>query len=133
MRCSTVDKRNRVNWDTKPSDDIQARYSAAGFANLEVSRQSTDDWYSLLHKMQGAGALPRILDGTLGHLTDNTDFEEDTLFCEWVYWINWEQQTIKVSGGCDPVETTFAELTKEWMLAREVEPESEEHMRNRPQ
>ena len=75
--------------------------------------------------MQGAGALPRILDGTLNHLTDNSDFEEDTLFCEWVYWIDWEQKTFQVSDGCHPVEISFAELTEEWVLAREADPKSE--------
>jgi hypothetical protein len=126
--CPSVDKRIRVNQNTKPSDDVQSRYSAAGFANLEVSERSTDDWYCLLHNLQGASALPRILDGTLSHLVDHTDFEEDELFCEWVYWIDWEQKTIKVSGGCDPAETTFAELTEEWMLARQAE--AEEYWRN---
>ena len=111
---------------SKAPEDLQKRYSEAGFANLDVSYQSLDDWYCLLHKLQGAEALPRILDGTLGHLSDDTAFERDTLFCEWVYWIDWEETTLTVSGRCNPVSTSFSDLTEEWMLSCEGNQEPEE-------
>ena len=116
----------RVDQNSKPSEELQKRYSNAGFENLDVSSQRLDDWYCLLHKLQGAKALPRILDGTLGHLTDETDFEEDELFCEWAYWMDWEKRTLTVSGGCGPATMSFADLTEEWMICCENNQEGDD-------
>ena len=102
--------------------DLQDRYIAAGFCNLGVARKSAEDWYCLLHKVQGAAALPYVLDGTLGHLLDDTSFEDDTLFCEWFYYVDWEAKELTVGGGeRESVNVGFADLTEEWMLNLEKE------------
>ena len=62
--------------------------------------------------MQGAAALPHILDGTLTQLVDAADFEADTLFCEWTYFVDWEAKTVRVCKNNEGKETTvgFEEL-----------------------
>ena len=79
--------------------------------------------------MQGAVALPHILDGTLTHLVDGADFEEDTLFCEWTYFVDWEARTVRVCSNYDgngKVATVgFAELSVEWMMGFETNGEEE--------
>lgn len=121
-----TNKRNRVDESSQPSEELQQRYTDAGFLNLEVNVKSSEDWYCLLHKTQGAAALPRILDGSLSHMIDSTRFEEDKLFCEWVYWIDWDCKTLTVSNGCEPAEKSFAELTEDWMESLEYSSEESE-------
>ncbi|WVQ63222.1 uncharacterized protein L199_001373 [Kwoniella botswanensis] len=48
---------------------------------------------------QGAYCLPYILDGSLKHLIDGTEFVEDGLFCEWAYWIDFEKQVFIMDDG----------------------------------
>ncbi|WWC92148.1 uncharacterized protein L201_007102 [Kwoniella dendrophila CBS 6074] len=69
------------------------------------------NWYSLLRGIQGASCLPYILDGTLKHLIDGTDFEEDGLFCEWSYWINFEDEFFVMNDG-EERKWNFNELDK---------------------
>lgn len=57
-----------------------------------------------------------MLDGTLTLLLDQTDFENDTIFCEYSYWIDWEERTVTVKrmrGSSNVV--SFAELSPERM------------------
>ena len=49
------------------------------------------------------------------HQIDSTDFEEDTLFCEWVYYVDWEKKTVTVKACENEAEKDFNELTEEWM------------------
>ena len=65
--------------------------------------------------MQGAKALPHILDGTLVHLLDSTNFEESVIWCEWVYYVDWENKTVNVQGDGQEATMEFAELTEEDM------------------
>ena len=43
-----------VEWRSKPSPELQERYQKLGFTDLSVSHQSSEEWYCILHKMQGA-------------------------------------------------------------------------------
>ncbi|KAL9058332.1 MAG: hypothetical protein Q9162_001787 [Coniocarpon cinnabarinum] len=106
-----------VSEDERVPSELQIKYSE--FANLGVASRSSADWYCLLYNMQGAGALPRILDGSLGHLID-----EDTLFCEWAYWVDWNKREFTVNEHtCD-----FKEVSLKWMqktFRRDEEEESD--------
>jgi hypothetical protein len=62
-----------------------------------------------------AGQLTHVLDGTLKHMTDDTEFAYDHIFCEWIYWIDFEQETLEVCGG-SVWRWNFAELEKEMMI-----------------
>lgn len=97
------------------AEDVQARYTAFGFADTGVGTQRASDWYCLLRNVQGAAALPHILDGTLTHLVDSTDFEQDTLFCEWSYFIDWEAREVQIVGGGREGTVGFAGLSPQWM------------------
>ncbi|PVH87673.1 hypothetical protein DL98DRAFT_509877, partial [Cadophora sp. DSE1049] len=59
-----------VSRDSPPTKEQQEYYNSLNFANLRVSEQRLDDWYCLPHKMQGAAALPQILNGKLKHLEE---------------------------------------------------------------
>ena len=63
-----------VEWDSKPSLELQERYQMLGFADLSVDKQSPEDWYCLLYKMQGAPALPAIQSGELKHMLSTRKF-----------------------------------------------------------
>ncbi|KAJ3507441.1 hypothetical protein NLJ89_g6303 [Agrocybe chaxingu] len=81
-----------VDEASTPSPELQRKYSELGFSNPQVSNQSLEEWYCLLDKMQGAAALPAIQNGDLEHLVESIDFIEDTLFCEWAYFIDFENR-----------------------------------------
>lgn len=96
--------------------ELQTRYSAFGFADTGVGSGDNSDWYCLLRHVQGAAALPHILDGSLTHLVDGTEFEEDGLFCEWSYFVDWEAREVHVkSGDGHQKRVGFAELSPQWM------------------
>jgi hypothetical protein len=59
-----------VKEETTPTPELQKYYSELGFADLEVDTRSLDNWYCLLRKVQGAAALPEILNGKLKHMID---------------------------------------------------------------
>lgn len=65
--------------------------------------------------MQGVAALPHILDGTLTHVVDSTEFEKDRLFCEWSYFIDWEERMVHVRGGESKGSVAFGDVSVEWM------------------
>jgi hypothetical protein len=73
----------RVDENAEPSKQLQVRYSRTDFSSTSVNTRKLNNFYNLLHKVQGAAALPHILDGSLGHLTDNTAFLDDGMYCEW--------------------------------------------------
>lgn len=116
---------HRVKEASPVSEEVKTRYMTAGFADLEVHGKSADDWYCLLRKVQGTDALPHILDGTLGHQVDYTDFEQDTLMCEWTYFVDWEKKKLYVGGGdaggrAEDRAKGFEELSVGWMESLEV-------------
>jgi hypothetical protein len=59
-----------VKEETTPTPELQKYYSELGFADLEVDTKILDNWYCLLRKVQGAAALPEILNGKLKHMID---------------------------------------------------------------
>jgi hypothetical protein len=67
----------------------------SGFTDLGVSRRSDDDWYCLLRKTQGNPAL--ILKS--GYILDSSDFMADSLFCEWGYIANFDDNVLEVYRG----------------------------------
>lgn len=115
--------------ESTPSQELQIRYSAAGFSRthtdrvfddvrpIRINTGRLDNWYNLLHRLQGAKALPPILDGSLKHLSDDTKFAADTLFCEWAYYIDFADRTLEIiQGGRMGVheKAKFEELGEEY-------------------
>jgi hypothetical protein len=65
------------------------------YTNLEVSAQSTADWYCLTHHSHGD--LQAILD--CGYILDGADFAYDSLFCEWGYIVDLDNLCLDVYKG----------------------------------
>ncbi|KAF4635452.1 hypothetical protein G7Y89_g2648 [Cudoniella acicularis] len=88
----------------KPSKELQERYSSLGFADLQVSNRALEDWYCLLRKVQFDKTLPAIKSGNLKHLVESIDFLKDGLFCEWAYFIDFENKTLETFKNGKAIE-----------------------------
>lgn len=66
-----------------------------GFANLQVGSQTDEDWYCLLRELQGN--LTDTL--VVGYMIDGSNFAKDSLFCEWGYLVNLDDQILEVYRG----------------------------------
>lgn len=82
-----------VDDKTPPTPDQIERLAA--FTDLRVSNQSTGDWYCLLRQTQGEPAL--ILKA--GFVEDSAAFMADSLFCEWGYIANFDENVLEVYRG----------------------------------
>jgi hypothetical protein len=65
------------------------------FSDLNVGNQTEDDWYCLLRHTQGDWQA--TLDA--GFMEDGGRFPEDSLFCEWAYVINLDDEVLEVYRG----------------------------------
>lgn len=59
----------------------------------------THDWINLLRGVRGARSLRPIFEGKLEVLPDQSYFEEDGLFCEYTYWIDFESRQFSTSSS----------------------------------
>jgi len=82
-----------VTNDTPPTDE-QVK-ECAKFTDLNVSNQSTEDWYCLLRDAQGDFSAYK----TLSYMMDNADFIKDSLFCEFAYIINLDEGVFEIYQG----------------------------------
>ena len=103
IRSTSIEEMNKifdniqlVNEEDKPTVEQLNHCLGIGTINLDVSRQSLDDWYCLLRKAQGD--LNWYKKG-LRYMIDNADFIKDSLFCEWAYVINLDNNTFEVYEG----------------------------------
>lgn len=88
MRCEVVDEHEQ------PSEEARARLAERGITS--PARVSTgDDWYAWLNEAQGN--LDAYLNA--GFLPINNDFVLDSLFCEWAYVVNLDEQRLEVYEG----------------------------------
>jgi len=55
--------------------------------------------------------LDRIWDGVQTYVVDGTNFENDGIFCEYAYWIDFENKIMEIKGVVKGVLTLpFMEL-----------------------
>jgi len=81
---------------------------------MEVSRKTPEDWYCLLHKMQGAPALPAIQSGELKHLVEYWDEKVNDCDWEWAYFLDFENRLLETWAYEKMLNiTTFEELGKD--------------------
>lgn len=92
-----VKKLKAIDTEKKPSKELQERYSK--FADLHVSNQTLDDWYCLLRNVQGANCIMPIATGELEHISDDTSFVKDSLFCEYAYLIDFDKKVLELYRG----------------------------------
>jgi hypothetical protein len=81
--------------DGKGAPSREERERLHEFLDTGVSSQSEMDWYCLLRRTQGH------LENTLaaGVMIDSQDFLRDSLWCEWAYIINLDDETLEVYRG----------------------------------
>lgn len=85
-----------VNEDEPPTPELIERYAPL-FYGGNVSRQTPEEWYSLLRNAQGH--LDVFVKGDLDHMIDSHEFLTDGLFCEWAYIINLDERVVEVYRG----------------------------------
>lgn len=94
---------SRCQWvDDEKQKEIDAFYKSIGvhdsWVTMEESKQINAK-YPLFSRDNGAGVLQMIMDQPAGapiYLYDNSDFIQDTLFCEWAYKIDLDTMTLTV-------------------------------------
>lgn len=79
----------------KPTEEQIIALQKAGYVDLQVSTQKTDDWYCLLRKTQGSPY--DILQA--GIFEDSEYFAADSLFCEHGYLINLDDEKLEYFVG----------------------------------
>lgn len=90
------DKIEIVKEDSKPTKKQLKRALQYCKPDLNVSMQSINDWYCVLHDAQNN---PEIYAKGLDLLLDATDFIKDSLFCEWAYIMNLDNMTLEIYKG----------------------------------
>jgi hypothetical protein len=93
--CSRVRALELVDESDKPTPEQQERLVAMGTHDSDVSSGQTEEWYSLLRNCQGDPEL------TLksGFMIEGAGFPLDSLFCEWAYVIDLDNQRFEVYRG----------------------------------
>ena len=79
--------------DSKPTPEDIKR--CAKYTDLGVSNQSTDDWYCLLRNAQGNPAAMLQVQ----KYEDSASFMLDSLFCEYAYIINLDENVLEFYRG----------------------------------
>ena len=82
-----------VDENAKPTAEQIAKLNQ--FADTRVSSGSTEEWYVLLRNLQGKFADTLYA----GIMIDSHEFLKDSLFCEWAYIVNLDEQTFEVYQG----------------------------------
>jgi hypothetical protein len=96
--------------DKKDVVSLEDQKKFATFADRAVSTGSPSEWYVLLRTLQGD------LRGTLlaGVMIENASFLAESLYCEWAYIVNLDEETFEVYQGFQRKAHTYgryAQLT----------------------
>jgi hypothetical protein len=86
-----------VSEDDTPS--VSEIEECAKYADLSVYTGSLENWYCLLHDLQGVRILQEIARGKVHHMIDSHKFMADSLFCEWGYVIDLDSNVLIVYRG----------------------------------
>jgi hypothetical protein len=90
-------KVEEIKQGQEPTDEQIEAYKQ--YADLSVSKQTYKDWYCLLRNIQGIDTFREIAKGKLKHCSFGSDFIKDSLFCEYAYVINLDDNTLEFYRG----------------------------------
>jgi len=90
-----------VNENDMPTKEQVEHCTSLGLDDTNVSQKSLYDWYCLLRNMQGNfGMYQKMIDGRNKiYMIDNIDFIKDSLFCEFAYIINLDDNVLEFYSG----------------------------------
>ena len=92
------DKIVMVNERDIPTEEQIKECIENGFSNFGVSSGRKDDWYCLLRNCQGdLECLANVKDHA--YMTTSGDFIKDSLFCEYAYIINLDDNVLEFYKG----------------------------------
>lgn len=95
-------------------DEILKRYVPAPFPSQISFALKVTCWipeFEEIIQMNQLYLLERIWDGRQVHVVDETEFAEDGSLCEYVYWIDFENKIMEITGVVKGVLTLpFKEL-----------------------
>jgi hypothetical protein len=92
-RRDKVEAIDLVNGKSRPTPEQKER--CAPYLDLNVGEQTDDDWYCLLRKAQG-DLCAHI---ACGYMVDYSDFMADSVWCEWAYVVNLDENVLEVYRG----------------------------------
>ena len=84
-----------VDQTIPPTSENKAWCESLGLVNLDVATRSMDDWHCLLYGTQGN--LEKLLEARF--YQPREDFIGDSLFCEFAYIINLDDETLEFYTG----------------------------------
>jgi len=88
------EKIKMIGSDHKPTKEDIEKYSK--YFNENVNNGSFEDSYALLRETQGE---PDVYFSGLDVMIDNINFIKDSLFCEWAYIINLDNNCLEIYEG----------------------------------
>ena len=92
------DKTIMVNESDTPTEEQIKECIENGFSDFSVSSESKTDWYCLLRNCQGD--LECLADANdHAYMTNSFDFIKDSLFCEYAYIINLDDEVLEFYEG----------------------------------
>ena len=105
-----ISKVQLVNEDCPPSKKTIERYVSNRFYSKSVSSGKKTEWYCLLRDLQGVEMLRAILNGTCSHMIDSLDSLRDSLFCEYAYIVNLDNNSLEFYEGSNKSPDTNSPL-----------------------
>ena len=106
--------------DSKPTPEDIKR--CAKYTDLGVSNQSTDDWYCLLRNAQGNPAAMLQVQ----KYEDSASFMLDSLFCEYAYIINLDENVLEFYVGFRHMPHDLGRYSKDMTSVNEQKAEKNE-------
>lgn len=89
-----------VDGNSKPTDMQKAYCTEMGWCNTNVSSRSDTDWYCLLRETQDPEKWQEAIDsGNLVYVDNQIDFIKDSLFCEFAYIYDVDNEVLEYYMG----------------------------------
>lgn len=92
-----VSKLKLVNNKIIPTQDQIKKYQK--YSDINISRQTNQDWYCLFRKLQDGKILYEVLNGNVTDFYETNEFAKDSLFCEYGYVVNLDTMQVDFYNG----------------------------------